>query len=102
MQQGIPTEDTVLQYFSTLSNWGRWGAEDQLGTLNFLSPEKTRRAVGLVREGVTVSCARTIRYDAGPDSPAPPIHYMVESGEGWASGEKVSSRRNQVSVDFFA
>jgi kynurenine formamidase len=26
---------------------------------------------------------------------------MVESGEGWASGEKVSSRRNQVSVDFF-
>ena len=101
MQQGIPTEDTVLQYFSTLSNWGRWGAEDQLGTLNFLSPEKTRRAVGLVREGVTVSCARTIRYDAGPDSPAPPIHYMVESGEGWARGEKVSSRRNQGSVDFF-
>jgi kynurenine formamidase len=50
---------------------------------------------------VTISCARTIRYDAGPDSPAPPIHYMVESGEGWASGEKVSNRRNQVSVDFF-
>jgi kynurenine formamidase len=100
MQQGIPTEDTVLEYFRTLSNWGRWGAEDQLGTLNFLTPEKTRRAVGLVREGVTISCARTIRYDAGPDSPAPPIHYMVESGEGWASGEKVSNRRNQVSVDF--
>ena len=101
MQQGIPTEETVLEYFSALSNWGRWGMEDQLGTLNFLTPEKTRRAVGLVREGVTISCARTIRYDAGPDSPAPPIHYMVESGEGWASGEKVSSRRNQVSVDFF-
>ena len=101
MQQGIPTEDTVLEYFRTLSNWRRWGAEDQLGTLNFLTPEKTRRAVGLVREGVTISCARTIRYDAGPDSPAPPIHYMVESGEGWASGDKVSNRRNQVSVDFF-
>src|SRR5713101_10206038 len=101
MQQGIPTEETVLEYFSTLSNWGRWGVEDQLGTLNSLTPEKTRRAVGLVREGVTISCARTIRYDAGPDSPAPPIHYMVESGEGWASGEKVSNRRNQASVDFF-
>ena len=101
MQQGIPTEETVLEYFSTLSNWERWGVEDQLGTLNFLTPEKTRRAVGLVREGVTISCARTIRYDAGPDSPAPPIHYMVESGEGWASGEKVSNRRNQISVDFF-
>ena len=65
-----------------------------------LPPDKTRRAVGLVREGVTISCARTIRYEAGPDSPAPPIHYMVESGEGWASGEKVSTRRNQASVDF--
>jgi kynurenine formamidase len=101
MQQGLPTEETVLEDFRTLRNWGRWGVEDQLGTLNFLTPEKTRRAVGLVREGVTISCARTIRYDAGPDSPAPPIHYMVESGEGWASGEKVSNRRNQVSVDFF-
>mgnify|MGYP003693657541 CR=1 FL=1 len=25
MQQGIPTEETVLEYFRTLSNWGRWG-----------------------------------------------------------------------------
>jgi hypothetical protein len=78
MQQGIATEAEVLQYFTTLSNWGRWGADDQLGTLNLLSPEKTRRAVALVREGVTVSCARTIRFEAGPDSPAPPIHYMSE------------------------
>jgi hypothetical protein len=35
MQQGIPTEETVLQYFSTLSNWGRWGTEDQLGKALF-------------------------------------------------------------------
>jgi len=101
MQQGIPTQDEVLHYFTALSNWGRWGAADQLGTLNFITPEKTRRAVGLVREGVTISCARTVRYEAGPDSPAPPIHYMVESGEGWASGEKVSTRSNQASIDFF-
>jgi kynurenine formamidase len=101
MQQGIPTEEEVLRFFTTLSNWGRWGEEDQLGTLNFITAEKTKQAVGLVREGVTLSCARTIRYDAAPDSPSPPIHYMVESGEGWASGDKVSSRRNQVSVDFF-
>src|SRR4029077_18167783 len=37
----------------------------------------------------------------GPDSPAPPIHHMWESVAGRARGEKVSSRRNQVSVDFF-
>ena len=31
MQPGIPTEAQVLQYFTTVSNWGRWGADDQLG-----------------------------------------------------------------------
>jgi hypothetical protein len=48
MQQGIPTEETVLEYFRTLSNWGRWGVEDQLGTLNFLTPGKdpARRGPG--------------------------------------------------------
>ena len=88
MQQGIPTEEAVLRYFTTLSNWGRWGTDDQLGTLNLITPEKTRRAAGLVREGITVSCARTIRFEAAPDAPSPPIHYMVESGEGWGSGSE--------------
>ena len=66
MQQGIPTEAEVLQYFTTLSNWGRWGEDDQLGTLNLITPEKTRQAAGLVREGATVSCARTVRFESGP------------------------------------
>ena len=32
----LPTEEEVLEYFSTLSNWGRWGNDDQMGTLNYL------------------------------------------------------------------
>ena len=47
----IPTQDEVLSYFDKLSNWGRWGDEDELGTLNFLSPAKTKRAVSLVEDG---------------------------------------------------
>jgi hypothetical protein len=46
MQQGIPSEDEVLSYFTTLSNRGRWGHDDQLGTLNLITPEQTRRAAG--------------------------------------------------------
>ncbi len=34
-----PTQDDVLGYFSTLSNWGRWGADDELGTLNHISDD---------------------------------------------------------------
>ncbi len=101
MDTNIPTEAEVLGYFDSLSNWGRWGDDDQLGTLNFLSPEKTLRATSLVREGVTVSCARTVLFEASPDVPVPPMHFMVESGEGWATGDKVTSRPSQASTDFF-
>src|ERR1700750_519323 len=34
-----------------LSNWGRWGADDQLGTVNFITPEVRVEAAGLVRTG---------------------------------------------------
>jgi kynurenine formamidase len=44
----------------SLSNWGRWGTADELGTLNLITPEKRKEAAALVREGVTVSMARTI------------------------------------------
>ncbi|MCH8826181.1 MAG: cyclase family protein [Chloroflexi bacterium] len=101
MPATIPTEEEVLAYFEKLSNWGRWGEDDQLGTLNFLSDENTRKAVSLVREGRTISCARTISWEPAPDVSSTPIHYMVESGEGWASGDKISARPNQAATDFF-
>ena len=72
-----------------------------MGTLNFLSDENTRKAVSLVREGRTISCARTISWEPAPDVSSTPIHYMVESGEGWASGDKISARPNQAATDFF-
>ena len=34
-----------------LSNWGRWGAEDERGTLNLITPDKLVAAAGLVRKG---------------------------------------------------
>ena len=79
----IPTEREVLGYFRSLSNWGRWGVEDQKGTLNLITPEKTRRAISLVTEGATVSCARTILFEPSPDVQFSPLHFMVESGDGW-------------------
>ena len=102
MPASLPSEQEVLEYFDLLSNWGRWGEDDQLGTLNFLNQEKVKQAVGLVQDGTTVSCARTVTFEAEADIPRPPLHYMLESGEGWASGDKVSSRPSQASIDFSA
>ena len=67
-----PTQDQLLDWMQSLSNWGRWGPDDQRGTLNLLSPEKTRRALGLVQEGTSVSCARPMTWEAALDTPRPP------------------------------
>ena len=77
----IPTEEEVLGYIDRLSNWGRWGPDDQLGTLNLLTSDKTARAAALVREGRTVSCARPILFEPAPDVRMAPLHFMIGSGE---------------------
>lgn len=101
MPSKIPTEKEVLGYFKSLSNWGRWGPKDQLGAPNLITPEKTKRAIATVKEGVRISLSRTISFDSSLDSPAPPVHFMVESGEGWATGDKVSSRTFPAATDYF-
>jgi kynurenine formamidase len=52
--------EEVVSYFKTLSNWGRWGDDDRLGTLNLITPEVRRRATSLVETGETLSLSRDI------------------------------------------
>lgn len=44
-------------WMQEISNWGRWGEDDQLGTLNLVTPAKSRAAIGLVRDGTSISMA---------------------------------------------
>jgi hypothetical protein len=53
----MPTLDDVLGYFDTLSNWGRWGDDDELGTLNHITDDVRLAAARAVRHGRSVSCA---------------------------------------------
>jgi len=79
----VPGEADVLKMLDTLSNWGRWGADDQLGTVNFIAPAQRKRAAALVRDGVPVSCARPIATNAvSADTTFQPLRFMVDSGEG--------------------
>lgn len=82
-----PSQDQLLDWMQSLSNWGRWGSDDQRGTLNLVTPEVTRRALALATEGATVSCARRLTYEAAADVPLPPQHYMLGSGDGYRPGE---------------
>jgi len=67
----------VLAFHQTLSNWGRWGDDDQLGALNLITPEVTAAAAATVRVGRTVSCARALDTRAAADNPNPVAHHMI-------------------------
>jgi kynurenine formamidase len=53
---------------ASCSNSGRWGEDDELGTLNLITPDVRRRAAGLVREGVTISLASDLSLESTPYS----------------------------------
>jgi len=55
-----PTQVEVEGYFKRLNNWGRWGNDDQRGTLNLITPEKRAAAVALARRGRVVSLSRDL------------------------------------------
>ena len=76
----------VLALHETLSNWGRWGDEDQLGALNLITPQVTAAATASVRTGRTVSCARALNTQAAVDNPTPVAHHMIGTfTEGWGA-----------------
>ena len=54
-----------------LSNWGRWGQDDQIGALNLITPAKRKQAAALVKEGVSVSMAGDLDTERAVDNPNP-------------------------------
>src|ERR1051326_9201918 len=63
-----------------ISNWGRWGKEDQLGALNLITPAKRKQAAAEVREGVSVSLSyNTIHRPLFGSQPF--LHRMIKSGQ---------------------
>jgi kynurenine formamidase len=67
--------------FESLSNWGRWGADDELGTLNFCGEAETLRSLRCVRSGEVISCSREISPQQNSDDRSPASHQMLSSGE---------------------
>ena len=54
MPERLVTHEQMLEWFEEQKNWGRWGPDDDRGTLNLITPEKTTEAVALVTEGISV------------------------------------------------
>ncbi|MCH8814147.1 MAG: cyclase family protein [Chloroflexi bacterium] len=82
-----PTVEEFRAYPERFSNWGRWGNDDQLGTLNHITDETRRAAAALVREGRSVSCSNPIATAAVLSAPRNqiPVEHRMNVGDSAAS-----------------
>ncbi|MCW3492594.1 cyclase family protein [Microbacterium sp. SSM24] len=76
-------ESEVAARAAAYRNWGRWGHDDVLGTLNFIDAAKRREAAGLVRQGEVISLSQAFDTD-GPQRGwrrrTNPVHTMTDTG----------------------
>lgn len=83
---------TVEQFdvwMEELSNWGRWGDDDELGAANLMTEAKRQEAAGLVREGTTVSLAHDMLTEEAADVAEPYVLQMTVNGERQNSADRV-------------
>ncbi len=80
---------TIQAAIEQVNNWGRWGADDELGTLNYITPEKRIRASQLVKRGMTFSLSLPFeRFGLQPpmNQRLNPQHIMLTSGSDLLAG----------------
>src|SRR5437762_13017434 len=76
----VVTPEQYEGWKKSLSNWGRWGKDDQIGALNLITPAKRKEAAGLVKEGFSVSLASDADTVRAVDNPNPYEHEMLAIG----------------------
>ena len=81
MKPTPPAPVTLAEFdeiFEAVKNWGRWGPDDELGTMNYITADAVRGAAATVRSGRRVTMAIAMNTSAGPDNPSPVIHHVVQ------------------------
>ncbi len=77
----VPSSGELDALYESLKTWGRWGPDDQRGTLNYLTGDRTAAAAALVLSGETISLAHDLATDPRPEHPHPVQHHMLASGD---------------------
>jgi hypothetical protein len=87
-----PNVETVRELARKYSNWGKWGPDDQVGTLNFVTPEHVVQAASAIRSGKRISMALPFNSD-GPQKGGfgrfNPIHLMFRDGGDIVAGTMI-------------
>lgn len=93
------TLEEFRELFQAVSNWGRWGENDERGALNELTEEHVAAAAGLVRSGETVSLSMPVNTHAGIENPVPADHYMTMVADD-ESRSGLSFAKDYVGLDY--
>jgi kynurenine formamidase len=91
--------DTLMK---DLSNWGRWGKDDQVGAVNLITPEKRKDALRTVKDGVSVSMARKAEIETAPDNPRPITRVMAprRGGNPGAPPPDISGASDSYTISY--
>jgi kynurenine formamidase len=93
------------ELLARLKNWGRWGAGDERGALNYVTEDKRRRAAALVRRGRRFSLSIPVANGRGPQrglgGRINPLHFMTATGCDPAGGVELG-RGCRYTDDFLA
>jgi hypothetical protein len=76
------TDAELEAMFNRCSNVGRWGPDDELGTLNYITPAKRVAAAALVKTGEVVSVGRDLSTKQSKTNPQPVSHIMLFGADG--------------------
>ena len=87
----------IEQMMKSLSNWGRWGKDDQLGALNLITPNKRRQAAALVERGTSVSLAADVVPDRRGGATAPFVQRMMGVPK---PGDEIASASDEYRVQY--
>lgn len=88
------TDDELIALYARVNNAGRWGADDELGTLNHITPERRKAAAALVRVGRTVSLALPLA-----SRPAPHLGAFLEHTMEYGRSPLATSAGDHIALD---
>jgi kynurenine formamidase len=95
------SKNDVDRFMTELSNWGRWGKTDQMGTANLITPAKRRAAVKLVTEGLSVSLSRSTDTNKTVDNDTPFGHKMMIAVGGEFNMDEYATAYHGFSMTHF-
>jgi hypothetical protein len=86
------TKADFERWMKQLSNWNRWGKDDQKGTVNLITAAKVKQAATLAKSGITVSLELPLNTVQAADNGDPFKHTMTNTSENPVAGAYAMDR----------